>query len=46
MLLGDSLGAEQLIFRLRNTIKGSIDYEHTQIEVGEVVADGLARLNI
>ena len=40
------MGAEQLIFRLRNTIKESIDYEHTQIEVGEAVADGLARLNI
>ena len=46
LLLGDSMGAEQLIFRLRNTIKESIDYEHTQIEVGEAVADGLARLNI
>lgn len=46
LLLGDSLGAEQLIFRLRNTIKASIGYEHTQIEVGESVVDGLARLNI
>jgi GGDEF domain-containing protein len=46
LLLGDSLGAEQLIFRLRNTIKASVDYDHTQIEVGEAVIDGLARLNI
>ena len=46
LFLGDSLGAEQLIFRLRNTIKASIGYEHTQIEVGESVVDGLARLNI
>ena len=46
LLLGDSLGAEQLIFRLRNTIKANINYESTQIEVGEAVADGLARLSI
>ena len=46
LLLGDSLGAEQLIFRLRNTIKANINYESTRIEVGEAVADGLARLSI
>ncbi|MFM8404486.1 MAG: diguanylate cyclase domain-containing protein [Actinomycetota bacterium] len=46
LLLGDSLGAEQLIFRLRNTVKAVIDYETTRIEVGEAVVDGLTRLNI
>jgi GGDEF domain-containing protein len=46
LLLGDSLGAEQLIFRLRNTIKANINYESTRIDVGEAVSDGLARLSI
>lgn len=46
LLLGDSLGAEQLIFRLRNTVKAVIVYETTRIEVGEAVVDGLTRLNI
>lgn len=46
LLLGDSLGAEQLIFRLRNTIKEVIEYESTPIVVGEGVEAGLARLSI
>jgi len=46
LLLGDKLGAEQLIFRLRNTIGFSINYESTLVEVGEGVEAGLTRLAI
>ena len=46
LLLGDKLGAEQLIFRLRNTIGFSINYQSTVVEVGEGVEAGLTRLAI
>lgn len=46
LLLGDKLGAEQLIFRLRNTTSFPIDYQSTQVEVGEGVEAGLTRLAI
>lgn len=46
LLLGDKIGAEQLIFRLRNTIKPELNYESTLIEVGEGVEAGLLRLAI
>lgn len=46
LLLGNSLGAEQLIFRLRNTVNVVIDFQVTLIEVGEGVEAGLARLAI
>jgi hypothetical protein len=46
LLLGDKLGAEQLIFRLKNTIKPELTYEATAIEVGEGIEAGLKRLAI
>ena len=46
LLLGDKLGAEQLIFRLRNTIKPELSYEATSIEIGEGIEAGLQRLSI
>ena len=46
LLLGDDIGAKQLIFRLSNTVKSTIKYESTPIEVGEGVEVGLARLAI
>jgi hypothetical protein len=46
LLLGDKLGAEQLIFRLRNTIKPELTYEATSIEIGEGIEAGLQRLSI
>jgi GGDEF domain-containing protein len=46
LLLGDKLGAEQLIFRLKNTIKPKLTYEATSIEVGEGIEAGLQRLAI
>ena len=46
LLLGDKIGAEQLIFRLRNTIGFPIDYQATLVEVGEGVEAGLTRLAI
>ena len=46
LLLGDKLGAEQLIFRLKNTIKPELTYEATAIEVGEGIEAGLQRLAI
>lgn len=46
LLLGDDLGARQLIFRLSNTVKSEINYESTPIDVGEGVEAGLARLAI
>ena len=46
LLLGDDVGAKQLIFRLSNTVKSSIAYESTSIEIGEGIEAGLARLAI
>ncbi len=46
LLLGDKLGAEQLIFRLRNTVKPELSYEATSIEIGEGIEAGLQRLSI
>ena len=46
LLLGDKLAAEQLIFRLRNTIKPELSYAATIIEIGEGIEAGLQRLSI
>jgi GGDEF domain-containing protein len=46
LLLGDKSGAEQLIFRLRNTIQPKLKYEATRIEIGEGIEAGLERLSI
>ena len=45
-LLGDHLGAEQLIFRLRNTIKPELQFASTFMHLGESIERGLSRLAI
>lgn len=45
-LLGDQLGADQLIFRLQNTIHPQLNFASTQLELGEKVEVGLNRLSI
>lgn len=46
LLIGDKLGAEQLIFRLRNTIKFDLNYEALEITEGEDLVKALARLGV
>lgn len=45
-LLGDELGANQLVFRLRNTISFNLDFQVTEIIKGEKLVDALHRLGI
>jgi len=45
-LLGDHLGAEQLIFRLRNTIRPELMFASTSLNDGEKIEVGLSRLSI
>lgn len=45
-LLGDKLGADQLIFRLRNTVQYELIFDATMLASGERVEVGLDRLSI
>lgn len=45
-LLGDKLGADQLIFRLRNTVQYELIFDATMLASGERVEAGLDRLSI
>lgn len=45
-LLGDELGANQLVFRLRNTISLDLDFQVAEIIKGEKLVDALHRLGI
>lgn len=46
LLIGDQKGAEQLIFRLRNTIKAPLEFSCTEIAKGEDLVGALSRLGI
>lgn len=45
-LLGDELGANQLVFRLRNKVKFDIEFQVTQITNDEKLTVALSRLGI
>lgn len=46
LLIGDQLGAEQLIFRLKNTIKYKLEYSATEIGADEALSSALQRLAV
>lgn len=46
LLIGDKLGADQLIFRLSNTIKFDLTYEGIEIAEGEDLVPALSRLGV
>lgn len=45
-LLGDELGANQLVFRLRNKVKFDIEFQVTEITNDEKITVALSRLGI
>jgi GGDEF domain-containing protein len=45
-LIGDLLGAKQLIFRLENKIKSDLVFAAVELERGEGIASGLKRLGV
>lgn len=45
-LLGDELGANQLVFRLRNRVKFDLEFQVTQITSDEKLTVALSRLGI
>lgn len=45
-LLGDELGANQLVFRLRNKVKFDLEFQVTQITNDEKLTVALSRLGI
>jgi GGDEF domain-containing protein len=45
-LIGDQLGAEQLIFRLRNLLKFNLEFKATQIQPEEDLIAALTRLGV
>ncbi|MFM1797222.1 MAG: Diguanylate cyclase, domain [Actinomycetota bacterium] len=45
-LIGDQLGAEQLIFRLRNLLKFNLEFKVTQIQPEEDLIAALTRLGV
>jgi GGDEF domain-containing protein len=45
-MIGDELGAEQLIFRLKNTIKLPLTFKVTELREGEEIKHALSRLYV
>lgn len=45
-LLGDELGAKQLVFRLQNKVKLNVEFQITQIKSGEKLTQALNRLGV
>jgi len=46
LLIGDKLGADQLVFRLRNTIKFDLTFAAIEIADNEDLVSALARLGV
>lgn len=46
LLIGDKLGADQLVFRLRNTIKFDLTFAAVEIADDEDLVSALARLGV
>lgn len=46
LLIGDKLGADQLVFRLRNTIKFDLTFVAIEIADGDDLVSALARLGV
>lgn len=46
LLIGDKLGADQLVFRLRNTIKFDLTFAAVEIADDENLVSALARLGV
>jgi len=46
LLIGDKLGADQLVFRLRNTIKFDLTFAAVEIADNENLVSALARLGV
>lgn len=46
LLIGDQLGAEQLIFRLKNVMKFNLDFTSIELNLGEDIVAALARLGV
>ncbi len=46
LLIGDQLGAEQLIFRLKNVVKFNLDFKSVELNHGEAIVTALTRLGV
>ena len=46
LLIGNQLGAEQLIFRLKNVVKFNLEFKSIELNQGEDIVTALARLGV
>ena len=46
LLIGDQLGAEQLIFRLKNVVKFNLEFKSVELNQGEDIVTALTRLGV